>query len=132
MKYPSVTQRDPKGCGPASLQAIGEFHNVPIVLPKPDSDGTSLSTLRAAAESAGFQTRCLRAEHKQEALSKLSASLVHFPGHWVVAWKADNNRVLVNDPDPDIGGFSVLSIEEFCDMWDGIFMTVTKTEENRA
>jgi ATP-binding cassette subfamily B protein len=126
---------DPTDCGAAALATIARHYRRPINLQTlrhlagTDRGGTNLVGLLRAAEQLGFAAKGVKGPY--EALGTLpQPAIAHVkreegPGHYVVLYRVQKNKVLVADP---AYGIRTLSRDEFCKEWTGYLLLVAPTE----
>ncbi len=135
-KFTCIKQQDLKDCGPACLAMISRYYGFTMSISKireiagTDLEGTNIKGLIEAGEKLGFGVKGVKATNF-EALEKITlpaiAHVVMGGGllHYVVIYKIKNNKIYIADPEK---GFVTYLLEEFGQIWTGILVLMTPTE----
>lgn len=130
--FPFIRQRDMTECGSTCLAMIFKYYglyNIQSTLRSMagvGKAGASLLTLSEIAENFGFKTSGYRLSFNQLSTIKLPC-IAHYAGtHFVVVYKAGQDRVWVANP---AYGKDTLGRAEFTAKWNGIVLTLEPTEK---
>lgn len=136
-KIKCIKQHDLKDCGPACLTMISRYYGLKTSISKmreiagTDLQGTNVQGLLEAGEKLGFDVKGVKATNV-DALYKISlpaiAHVVIEGGllHYVIIEKVKKNKIYIVDPGQ---GYVVYAVEEFCNMWTGILVLMTPTQQ---
>jgi ATP-binding cassette subfamily B protein len=123
-RHPVVRQYDRTDCGAASLLSVLRYHggDAPLVTVRELShtgvQGTSMWSLREAAEALGFEATGARGSYKDlcDTRPPCIAHLILEDGrpHFVVVFRKDHRRVLIGDP---ARGLIWIDRESFKELW---------------
>lgn len=136
-KIKCIKQHDLKDCGPACLTMISRYYGLKTSISKireiagTDLQGTNVQGLLEAGEKLGFDVKGVKATNV-DALYEISlpaiAHVVIEGGllHYVVIEKIKKNKIYIVDPGQ---GYVTYSVKEFCNMWTGILILMTPTQQ---
>lgn len=128
--YPFYAQQSAADCGAACLVMVGRYWGKSFKINRIRemaviaTEGSSLVTLSAAAESLGFNSRPIKASIDRLVSQKMPL-IAHWRGnHYVVVYAITAQQVVIGDP--AIGQRQV-SREEFVKNWTGFCLLVEPT-----
>ena len=104
MKYPIYTQHDAMDCGPVCLRMISKYYGKSFStqdiknLCNQKKTGTTLLGISEAAEAIGFKTIGVRITFDQLCNVNAPCIISWNQNHFVVVYKATDNKVIVGDP----------------------------------
>jgi ATP-binding cassette subfamily B protein len=121
-RLPVVRQQSVMDCGSACLATVCRYYGKRInlnrmrELARVGRSGASMLNLLRAAEASGFETVPMLSTYYQLSQNHLPA-IVNWNGyHWIVVYRATEDRVTVADPGE---GLRKLSKAEFLEGWTG-------------
>lgn len=135
-KHTQIKQHDIRDCGAACLASVGAHYGLQLPIAKirqychTDTRGTNVLGLIQGLNSMGFNAKGVRGD--LEALPKIPLpAIAHVIlkeqlQHYVVVYKVDKNSVLVMDPGP--GKMEKYTLEEFKNIWTGVFILLEPNE----
>ena len=128
MRIKSILQHDDSDCAAACLSMIFSYFGKNVSIRKirnvagTDREGTSGFGIIKCAEKNGFSCKGLAATEKNRLNEIPLPAILHFKSpkieHYVVVTKIKKDKVIFCDP--AIGRRS-LSIDDFCELWSGVF-----------
>ena len=128
MRIKSILQHDDSDCAAACLSMIFSYFGKNVSIRKirnvagTDREGTSGFGIIKCAEKNGFSCKGLAATEKNRLNEIPLPAILHFKSpkieHYVVVTKIKKDKVIFCDP--AIGKRS-LAINDFCELWSGVF-----------
>ncbi len=122
-KFPHFRQPDQMDCGPTCLRIVAKHYGRSISLEKlrklseTTRQGSSLKTISDASEKLGFRSLGVKISYNKLVEEAPLPCILHWnQNHFVVAYKAKNDKISISDP---AHGLIELSKEDFLSAWIG-------------
>ena len=129
--YPHIQQQSSSDCGAACLAMVSRYWGKTLSinylreLIGVGRSGASLKNLALAAESLGYHARPVRAS-LSKIMEQKNPWIAHWEGdHYVVVYRAKNNKFLVADPAAEK---SEIARDKFLTHWTGYALLLDPTE----
>ncbi len=119
-QFPTYRQSDSKDCGPTCLKIVAKYYkkNIPLQqirdLSETHRQGTNLQNLSNAAEALGFKSLPVKFSLEKLKTAPLPCVIFWNDNHFVVLYKAKNNRYYISNP---AIGLTKYSEENFMNGW---------------
>ncbi len=130
--FPFIKQAGIMECGTTALAIIFKYYGYYDIRSflteqaEVNTSGIDLYTLSELAEGFGFETEGYKLDFTD--LNGITLPCIaHYEGnHFVVIYKANNEKVWISDPQT---GKYTLTKKEFCEKWNGIVLNLVPTKD---